>query len=417
MRLLFRRALLCACAGLYAQIAVAQATDGVAPPFPEFFREAERNAPRLVESRANIDAARGHARQTGAWIDPTFGVEVEDVAGSGSYSGWSQAQTTVSLSEPLELGGQRGARVAAGRAVVHSAELQSEELRVEFGHQLALAYAEAEAAQARSELLAEDIARAQEDVRIARALVKAGKEADLRGVQADAALAATQAEFEAARADRLNALGRLSSLAGLRESLERVTPSLLNRKTSASPSASITARSIDPAVRSAEAEHEAAQQRLTVERKRAIPTPTLSVGTRRFSATDTNAWVMSVSVPLPLFDRNRGEIAAARAEVTAAEARLSATQLESEAAWRGAVSQLQVSETRRAAADQSESAAREAYRLARTGYDAGRTPLIELLSTRRALTEAQSRALEARVARVQAEAALARLAGRIPFAE
>jgi cobalt-zinc-cadmium efflux system outer membrane protein len=196
-----------------------------------------------------------------------------------------------------------------------------------------------------------------------------------------------------------------------------VTPSLLNRQTNTSLSANLTARSTDPAVRSAEAEHEAAQRRLAVERKRTIPTPTVSIGTRRFSATDTNAWVMSMSVPLPLFDRNRGEIAAARAEVTAAEARLSATQLESDAAWRGAVSQLQVSASRRAAADQSEAAAREAYRLARTGYDAGRTPLIELLSTRRALTEAQSRALEARLARVQAEAALARLAGRIPFAE
>jgi len=40
-----------------------------------------------------------------------------------------------------------------------------------------------------------------------------------------------------------------------------------------------------------------------------------------------------------------------------------------------------------------------------------------VLSARRALTEAQSRALEARIARVQAEASLARLAGRIPFAE
>jgi cobalt-zinc-cadmium efflux system outer membrane protein len=266
-------------------------------------------------------------------------------------------------------------------------------------------------------LLAEDIARAQEDVRTARALVKAGKEADLRAVQADAASAAAQADFEEARADLLNALGRLSSLAGRREPLERVTPSILNRRGAGASNAGDAERSPDPAVRSAEAEHAAAQQRLAVERKRAIPTPTLSIGTRRFSATDTNAWVMSVSVPLPLFDRNRGEIAAARADVAVAEARLSATQLESDAGWRGAVSQAQVSESRRIAADQAEAAAREAYRLARTGYDAGRTPLIELLATRRSLTEAQSRALEARIARMRAEATLARLAGRIPFAE
>lgn len=417
MRSSFRRALLCACAGLCVRSVAAQAAEGIAPPFPEFFRAAERNAPRLIEARAKIEAARGHARQAGAWADPTFGVEVEDVAGSGPYTGWSQAQTTVSLSEPLELGGQRGARVVAGRAAVRSAELQGEQLRVEFGYELAVAYAEAEAAQARAELLKEDIARAQEDVRTARALVKAGKEADLRAVQADATSAAARAEFEEARAEQLNALGRLSSLAGIPEPLEGVTPSMLNGQAPAPAAVTAAPQPADPAVRTAEAEHEAAQQRLAVERKKAIPTPTLSVGTRRLSATDSNAWVMSVSVPLPFFNRNRGEIAAARADVTAAQARLSGTQLESAAAWRAALSQVQSSESRRAAADQAESAAREAYRLARTGYDAGRTPLIELLSTRRLLTEAQARALDARIARVRAEATLARLAGRIPFAE
>lgn len=417
MRSFFRRAFLCACVGLCARVGVAQAAGGVAPPFPELFRQAERTAPRLIEARAKIDAARGHARQAGAWIDPTFGVEVEDVAGSGPYTGWSQAQTTVSLSEPLELGGQRGARVAAGQAGVRSSERQGEEARVAFGYELALAYAQAEAAQLHTDLLSEDIARAQEDVRTARALVNAGREADLRAVQADAAAAAAQAEFEAARAEQLSALGKLSSLAGLSESFERVTPSLLTLHAPGSGASSDTARAEDPAVRTAIAEHEAAQRMLEVERKRAIPTPTLSVGTRRFSATDDNAWVMSMSVPLPLFDRNRGQIAAARAEVTAAEARLAAAQLESEATWRAALSQMQASEARRAAADQAESAAREAYRLARVGYDAGRTPLIELLSSRRAFTEAQSRALEARIARVHAEASLARLAGRIPFAE
>jgi cobalt-zinc-cadmium efflux system outer membrane protein len=57
----------------------------------------------------------------------------------------------------------------------------------------------------------------------------------------------------------------------------------------------------------------------------------------------------------------------------------------------------------------------EAYRLARVGYEAGRTPLIEVLLTRRNLTLAQATTLEARLARIRAEAQLARLSARIPF--
>jgi cobalt-zinc-cadmium efflux system outer membrane protein len=78
---------------------------------------------------------------------------------------------------------------------------------------------------------------------------------------------------------------------------------------------------------------------------------------------------------------------------------------------------VQAATSRQAAADQAEAAAREAYRLARIGYDSGRTPLVELQATRALLSEAQSRALDARIARVTANATLARLAGHIPFAE
>jgi cobalt-zinc-cadmium efflux system outer membrane protein len=67
------------------------------------------------------------------------------------------------------------------------------------------------------------------------------------------------------------------------------------------------------------------------------------------------------------------------------------------------------------AAQSAERAATEAYRLARTGYDAGRLPLLELTSARRALAEARGRTLDAQLDRVKAEAELARLAGRTPF--
>jgi cobalt-zinc-cadmium efflux system outer membrane protein len=74
-------------------------------------------------------------------------------------------------------------------------------------------------------------------------------------------------------------------------------------------------------------------------------------------------------------------------------------------------------EARVAASAQAETAADESYRLARVGYDAGRTPLIELLTARRNLTTAQALTLEARLARITAEATIARLFGRIPFGD
>jgi cobalt-zinc-cadmium efflux system outer membrane protein len=172
-----------------------------------------------------------------------------------------------------------------------------------------------------------------------------------------------------------------------------------------------------PRIATAEAEREWADRRLTVERRRAIPTPSLSIGTRRLKGDDANALVAGFSLPLPLFDRSRGDIAAARAVLSGAEARLEGARLEAQAEARTASAQFEASAARLTAANQGAVAAREAYRLARIGYEAGRTPLFELLGTRRALTEADLRLLDARLDRVRAHASLARLASRIPFTE
>ena len=160
-----------------------------------------------------------------------------------------------------------------------------------------------------------------------------------------------------------------------------------------------------------------AERRVTVEQKRALPVPAFTLGRRHIAGDDADVWVAGFSIPLPITDRNRGEIAAAHAELNAAEARLTAAQLQAQAESRAAAASAIAAESRLAASDQGERSAREAYRLARIGYESGRTPLFELQSTRRALVEAQLRSLDARVARVGAEAALARLAGRIPFIE
>jgi cobalt-zinc-cadmium efflux system outer membrane protein len=120
-------------------------------------------------------------------------------------------------------------------------------------------------------------------------------------------------------------------------------------------------------------------------------------------------------VTLKLFDRNQGNIAAATAELEGANARLNAARLEALSGWRSAVALAQAATARLAASGQAQRASDEAYRLARVGYDAGRTPLVELLLARRNLTLAQAAALDARLARIRAEAQLARLSARIPF--
>ena len=149
---------------------------------------------------------------------------------------------------------------------------------------------------------------------------------------------------------------------------------------------------------------------------RAVPDVTVSAGVRRFSGDDASAVVAGVSVPIPVFDQNRGNISAAQGDLQGAEARLSAARLDAQAELRTALFQVDAAQSRVSAASDSEETAVEAYRLTRIAYEAGKSPLLELINARRSLAEARTQTIEAQLARLRAEAGLARLQGR-PFGD
>lgn len=401
-----RAALLCAACLLAAGSAVAE----TAPPFAALLARARAAAPRLAQAKADTDIARGQALQAATRPNPVLNLEMENFAGSGPFGGAGLAETTVSFAQTLETGGKRQLRRAAGRAGISAAEARQDQAGFEYAADLAVAYAEAEASGARLAQAEEGLASAQTDANIARELVAAGREAELRVAQAAAERDAALAERDGAVADKEAAFAKLSALAGGAVAFDGVGESLLQHPVSAA-----TSENSAPAVRAARAEQSAAEARMSVERRRALPDVTASLGVRRLAGDDATALVAGASIPLPLFDRNRGATQAAQAELARAEARLREVELEALAGLRAARFQARGAEARATAAASGESAAAEAYRLARIGYEAGRLPLIELSSARRALAAARVRVLDARLARVRAEAEIARLTGRIPF--
>ncbi|MEW5683304.1 MAG: TolC family protein [Pseudomonadota bacterium] len=381
-----------------------------APAYAELLAQSQSTAPRLAEARADIARAQGLARQAAVFPNPTVGIQMENFSGSGPYRGTRLSETTATLQQPLELGGKRQARMAAGRAEVGAAQARARRAQVDYAFDLAVGYATAEASDRRMALAQETLTLAQEDARIASALVDAGREAELRRLQAQAAVQSARAGVDEAKAARATAFGNLTALSGAPAPLTSVTTSLLDSRDplirGVTPASATAAAYV-----AAQAEREAATRRLQVERRRAVPDVTVSVGFRRFEEADATAMIAGVSVPLPLFDRNRGNIAAAQADISAADARMNAARLEAEAAVRVSVERIAAAETRVVAAKEGERTAEEAYRLARVGYEAGKLPLVELVNARRALADARAQTIAAAVERIGAQAAQARLGG------
>jgi len=369
--------------------------------------------PAVVEADALSDAARARADQARALPNPSISIDAENVYGSGSYAGFDNAETTVSVSQSLELFGQRRARIGAASSNADVAHLQRDQRRWQAAARIAQVYAEAEAADRWFELAVEALALIEQDARAVSLLIQEGREPTLRGVQAESEVGAARAARDEALAIRDAAFARLSAIAMLEQPIKRIEDGLLDRV----PGMVAPKTEMPLAVRIAEAEVEASRRQVIVEQRRARPDISAMLGNRRFRGSGGDALTVGLSLSIPLFDRNRGGIRAAGAEQQAAEARLIAQQQEARADRLAAEATLTASATRTDAADRGVVAGEEAYRLARLGFDAGRISQLELRNTRAALISARNSAVAARLTRVRAEIDLARLDGRAPFGD
>ncbi|MHA0319768.1 TolC family protein [Sphingomonas melonis] len=406
----YRRQRTLALAGTLAALWPAGAAwSQTAPPFAQLLRDAQ-TTPRVTVLDAEIARARGVAEQARARPNPTVSVYAENFAGDTLRNASNQQQTTFQIDQPIELGGKRSARIAAGEAGIVLAQARTRDGRLLYATELARAYAGAELAERRISIAEDQVEAATQDLKVAQALVGAGKEARLRQLQAETDLNTLRADLETVRAQKTVALARLSALAGVPIPFTGVSESLvgrLNARPATGP--------IDPmqatTVKVAEAERDAAARAVTLQQRLAIPNVTAQLGVRQLRVASGPAIVAGIGIPLPLFDRNRGNISAAQADLQGAEARAAIARLDAETGSRAALALVEAADQRAVAAERTLATAEEAYRLARVAYEAGKSPLIELLAARRNLGATRVVLLDAVSARIDARANLARLQG------
>ena len=374
---------------------------------PQALEEAEAHSPTIAAARAAVDAAEARVRQAGYRSNPELSVEVENFAGTGELSGFRGTETTVAVNQRLDLGGRRSARISSAQAEFAIQRLRLAAARADLAQGVRELFARAVSAHDRLRLAEENTERARELARIAAILVDAGREPPLRAIRARSAAAQAAAELEAARAEERAARGTLASLFGATTPPESLTGGLLD----------LPPRTIDPEqsleVRIAGAERLSAEAALRQELAARRLDPSVGLGVRHIREAGDVALVAGFSMPLQVFDRNQGNISAARSNVEAAEARLRAATANSRVRAQNAIIAVEAAQARVEALERAAiPEAAEALRLTQLSYQAGRASLLELLDAQNAYTEAQSALIDARLAQALATAELGRVSAQ-----
>lgn len=369
----------------------------------EALRQGLEASPRASEAKALAEAAEGRARQAGVSPNPELSLEVENFAGTGVFKGLRSTETTLALSQRIELGGKRSARVEVARAERDFAFLTYKSALADLERDIREAHAELRADEDRAVQARDNVAAAEELSRTARVLVDAGRDPPLRQLRADAQLAEARAEQARTFGELLVSRRTLAALIGSTD--PELSAIVMPEDTP--PKLPEDADTLDTKL--ATAEREAARARVRLARASAVPDVTASAGLRRFAEGRETAFLAGVSIPIPIRDRNRGNIEAAQSESIAAESALRLARIDANRARYEAQMLLGAAELRyEALAGPGISQAEEAFRLAKLGYGAGKFSLLELLDAQSALTQARLNLIQARLDRANALAALIR---------
>jgi outer membrane protein, heavy metal efflux system len=347
-----------------------------------------RNSPALRVAEQRVGVSAGLLQQSGLWKNPRFFFQTENLRG-GDYNFSQDSDTYALITQPIELPGKRGSRVAVAQSGYRRAQLQRDLARRELAYRVKGAYWRAVAATRAQELLHENLDGMQSMVAYHAARVREGAmaEADLLRVQLERErleIASTTATLEAERSliDLFREMGR-SDYTPVRLSDELENTDMPELETGVE--GALTRRQEVLEARAA------VEQAMATERlERATARPDLDFIGGYKLATGTNTAVLGLSFNIPLLDRNQGNIKASTAAVREAEAALAST----EAAVRAeviaaqadyAARRKQVGSTLRLIRDH----ATETSRIAHAAYQEGGIDLLRLIDAERIRIESE----------------------------
>ena len=397
-----------------AQEAPALTADAAPYTLEQAVAAAGGSAPAVQAAQAGVEAAQAGRRVASLRPNPTIQTQVENIAGSGAYSGVRNAESTVSVAIPIELGGKRSARIAVADAQTDRALLVSAITEADIRLQVTQLYVEAVAAERRVQTARDQSRIAGDAANAARVRVQAGRASPIEEQRANVAKINADAELvrtiRLAQASRANLERRVGQPMGgpldtaWFESLPRgYGPEM---PPSAAGTLALAAAGADLAI---------ADANVRLANSQRVPNLEAGPGLRRLSGTNDTALIFTVTMPIPIFNSGKASVAQAQAQRNQAEAQKRMTALDVEQAITDAqTAASNAAVTAQTATGHALEAAQEAARIARIGYREGKFGQLDLLDAERTLSETRLAAIDALASYQNARAQLERLAAPAP---
>ncbi|MCH7651753.1 MAG: TolC family protein [Nitrospinae bacterium] len=370
--------------------------------------------PELEAYSLEVRAREARAVQAGLYKNPNILLDVEDVFGSGGFKDVRRSQSTLLLSQVIELGGKRAKRERAALSHKDLAYWDYETARMNILTRVTQAYTGALTAQEKLKLARQLVTLSQNSYNAVKARVDAGKVSPIHEVKAQVALSTTQIEFQQAENNLKAAYRRLATFWGsLTPRFEQLAGNLYLIAPVPAYDTLTAQIQNNPDLARWAAERMQREAAVDLEEANAVPNLKVGAGGRWREETHDNTFVLEFSLPLQLFDRNQGAIAEARHRLAQAEAQRRAAGLKLNAALAESYTRLANAHSRVIALKtQILPGARTAFQAVNEGYRFGKFGYLEVLDSQRTWFNARAQFLDALREYHKAVADVERLTGQ-----
>jgi len=344
------------------------------------------------------DVRAAEARTLQADLPPNPEMELELESFDRDREGYDSSEPSVMLGQVIELGRKRLWRVRVAEARSELAGWDYETKRMDVFTKTAHRFTAVIAAQQRLKLAQSSMKLANQTNQTVNERVKAGKEPPVQIMKADAEMA--MAKLDTAKAENTLMLARftLAAMWGATQPIFMKADGDLASILKTLPSKEVLHEQLssNPELASRKVAVKLQQATLDSEKAARIPNLTVAAGIKRFEEDETHALIFGFGIPLPLFDRNQGNITAAKHELAKAKAEARSTDI-------GLSTRLTEANARLTSAQQRAQVLRSKvvpameniFNAAHKGYKEGKFDFLDVLDAQRTLFSARAEMIDA----------------------
>lgn len=361
----------------------------------EAVETALKNNPNLKAFEYEITILEKQKIQAGLIPNPEAEFEMENFLGGKELSGFKGTEYTLSAGQLFELGGKRSSRINLSDKAINFAQGNYELIKLDVIASVKSTFFLLFQIQKQIEQQRKFVELNEEILKTITERVKAGRTSPAEESKVKVSLTNSRIELNRFERNFSSVQSQLNSLIGT-SGKNLIPASALFDSIKIPPTKEEMTGDIEeiPSLKLLQNEVNIREAALELENSFSVPDLTVRGGVRYLNELKTNSFVAGVSIPLPFFNNNQGNIQAAEVRLEQMDAIKNTRRLNVLAQLNTAYNNLlsaynNATQLRESILPESE----KAYEITRQGYLQGRFAFIDLLDAQRTLFETQTQLL------------------------